>query len=181
MSPIDLWANFLANEKLDPKSVDPYRVMDLVRLCEELAKDRLPMVSPHAAKAESRRLVAGTAMGLGIDLTAIRKRGQSKPAIGRGLLDAWLEVYRLKYGSAFGTAGEREVKRRGVVSRLAGPPLRHPGPHMEVWPEARPPGQVCRRRRPPWSYRCPLDPRLRPGPQAGNRPDFHLPRPGVYS
>ena len=51
---IDLWANFLANEKLTPKRVGD-KVMQLIALCEELAKQRGPIVRPYAKKLESRR------------------------------------------------------------------------------------------------------------------------------
>lgn len=114
-SNIDLWANFLANEKLTPQRVpDP---MILVRLCEELAKDGHPCIKQHKDKLESRRKVVAKAMDLSIDLTAIKCR--AKMAMGRGLLDAWNLEYQRRFGSVVGTSGEHEVKRRGVSTRLS--------------------------------------------------------------
>jgi hypothetical protein len=50
-------------------------------------------------------------MEWGIDLPAMCK-------IGRGLLDAWLIVYKEIYGGVYGTAAFREAIRRNVVTRL---------------------------------------------------------------
>lgn len=114
-SVIDKWADFLANEKLTPQRVpDP---MVLVALCEELTKDGPPCILMHKDKLESRRKVVAKAMDMSLDLTAIRYYG--KVAMGRGLLDAWNLEYQRRFGSIIGTAGEHEVKRRGVSTRLS--------------------------------------------------------------
>ncbi len=119
---INLWANFLRNEKLDPEVLGEQDVLKLMTLCKALADKRPPCIKMHKDKIESRRLVCTTAFELGIDLLAIKKRkfhGGSKPAIGRGLLDVWNEEYRREFGSTVGTLGEAEVKRRGIVTHLA--------------------------------------------------------------
>ncbi len=115
-SPIDAWGRFLSHEKLTPSRVpDP---MVLVSLCERLAQDGPPCIRMHLDTLASRTRVVKAAMDMGIDLAGIRYRG--RPAMGRGLLDAWNREYAARFGSTVGTAGEREVKRRGVKTRLAG-------------------------------------------------------------
>lgn len=107
-SVIDLWANFLANEKLTPQRVDD--PMLLVRLCEELAKRARPKIRPYTDKLKSRALVAVTAIDLGIDLAGLKHDGRM--AMARSLLDIWNVEYAMKFGSAYGTAGWREDRRR---------------------------------------------------------------------
>lgn len=111
---IDKWANFLANEKLTPKRVD--NPMVLVELCEALAAKQGPKTRPYAAKQESRLLVCETAIDLGIDLTQF-KIGH-KLVMARSLLDAWNKVYEKRFGSTFGTVGEKEVTRRLIKTQL---------------------------------------------------------------
>lgn len=108
MSPIDVWAAFLANERLTPCRVQ--HPMVLVRLCEELAKGGMPRCKPYPERLKTRLTVAQTAIGLGIDLAALKFHG--KLAMGRGLLDVWNAVYAKQFGSSFGTAGWKEDKRR---------------------------------------------------------------------
>jgi hypothetical protein len=108
----DLWANFLANEKMTPKAVGPENVMVLVDFCNRLAEIRGPRIKEHKLKLESRRFVCQKAMEWGIDLPAMCK-------IGRGLLDAWLIVYKETYGGVYGTAAFREAIRRNVVTKLS--------------------------------------------------------------
>jgi hypothetical protein len=112
---INLWANFLANEKLTPERVGD-RLPDLIRLAEELAKDGSPKIRPHKAKLESRKRVARKAIDLSIDLTSIKHRG--KMAMGRGMLDAWNSVYAERFGGIVGTSGEKELNRRRIVTKI---------------------------------------------------------------
>lgn len=113
-SNVDLWANFLANEKLTPARVeDP---MLLVKLCEKLAETGGPRVKPYAAKLISRRRVVNQAMDLGIDLAALKDRG--KLIMSRGLLDIWNSEYAKRYGSNVGTAAWKEAKRRDIKTLL---------------------------------------------------------------
>lgn len=115
MSTIDLWANFLMNEKLSPQRVP--NPMVLVALAEKLATIRGPKVRPYKLRIESRRLVVQTAMDMGIDLAGIKHHG--KIAMARSLLDIWNEEYAKRFGSTFGTAGAKETTRRDVKTRLA--------------------------------------------------------------
>jgi hypothetical protein len=108
----DLWANFLANEKMTPKAVGPENIMILVDFCNRLAVIRGPRVTPYKLKQESRRFLCQKAMEWGIDLPAMCK-------IGRGLLDAWLLVYKELFGGVYGTAAFKEAVRRNVVTRLS--------------------------------------------------------------
>jgi hypothetical protein len=119
MSDINRWAAFLEHERLAAGSLDPEDAMRLVALCERLAAVGRPAYRPYAARLESRRLLVGTAMAMGLDLTALRGR-RGKVAMGRGLLDAWNREYAARYGSAVGTAGVKESCRRDVRTRLAG-------------------------------------------------------------
>lgn len=115
MSDINLWALFLANEKLTPRRTG--QPMVLVRLCELLAGHGGPRYRPHAARLASRRLVCETAMDAGIDLAGMKYKG--KLAMSRGLLDVWNEVYGKRYGSIVGTAGEYEAIRRDTKSAVS--------------------------------------------------------------
>lgn len=117
---IDLWANFLFNEKLDPNQLDPKDTLRLLELCQRLAQIRPPKINPHKSKLESRALVCETAIDMGFDLMTIKrlKNGVSKVAMGRGLLDVWNEVYKKRFGSTLGTSGESEVTRRKIVTNL---------------------------------------------------------------
>jgi hypothetical protein len=114
---IDLWANFLMNEKLVTQHMDTDDVLAIIKLCEVLATKRGPKIRPYNLRLESRKLVCETAMELGIDLTAIRYHG--KVMMARGLLDAWNKAYAERYGSAVGTASKMEASRRDVKTRLA--------------------------------------------------------------
>jgi hypothetical protein len=132
---INIWANFLSNEKLDPKAVSPADAVKLMDLCERLAEIQLPyrkLGDPprpaghgpsHAQVLAARRLVCNTAMDMGLDLMAIKgvtKHKAGKPIMGRGLLDVWNAVYLERFGSTVGTSGAHEVIRRKVVTKLSG-------------------------------------------------------------
>src|SRR6516162_3453832 len=117
-SDIDLWASFLANEKLEPERMEyEEEIEDMIRLAQTLAGLRSPKVRPHKERQACRRLVAATAIDLGIDLTAIKVRG--KVLMARSLLDAWNEVCTKRFGSIYGSAGYFEAKRRDIKTRLA--------------------------------------------------------------
>lgn len=112
-----LWTDFLSNEHLGPERIDSYdQILMITNLVHALAAQRSPKVRPHAAKLDTRRLIANTAMDLRIDLSAIKKRG--KIAMGRGLLDVWNAEYAKRYGSNVGTASAREAKRRDIKTKL---------------------------------------------------------------
>lgn len=111
-----LWMNFLVHEKLDPKNMADGDVHNFLKLTQFLGEKDRPYFSPYVKRLESRRLICEAAIDLSLDLTAIKRRG--KPLIGRGLLDVWLVVYKERFGSAVGTAGWSEVKRRTVVTKL---------------------------------------------------------------
>ncbi len=121
---INLWANFLSNEKLSPEYLSPEDTIKIISLCDRLATIANPCIRTHKHKLDSRRLVVTTAFDMGIDLLAMKRpkhSGGTKPAIGRGLLDIWNEEYAKRFGSAKGTSGEAEVRRRGIVTRLSKP------------------------------------------------------------
>jgi hypothetical protein len=115
--PIDLWAGFLAHEKLCPKCMGEEDVLDILELAEELAKLGSPSYTPYLERLKTRRLIVTTAMELGIDLTAIKHR--VKMLMGRGLLDIWVSEYKMRYGSSVGTQAEWERKRRDIKTRLS--------------------------------------------------------------
>lgn len=117
-SDINSWANFLFNEKLDPKHMHPHQVINLMRLCGLLADQRGPIIRSHKEKLESRRFVCETAIENGIDLAGIKKHGK-KLMMGRDLLDMWLEVYLEYFDHAYGTAAFTEAKRRNIKTKLA--------------------------------------------------------------
>lgn len=117
-SVINSWANFLFNEKLDPKHMTPHQIIDLVRLCGLLAEVRPPKINMHKDKLESRRFVCETAIENSIDLAGIKKQGK-KLMMGRGLLDMWLVVYQEYFDDAYGTTAFTESKRRDIKTRLA--------------------------------------------------------------
>ncbi len=112
---INSWANFLMNEKLTIDRTGDLRLIDLAMKLAEMCP---PCIKSHKDKLASRALVCQVAMNMGFDLTALRARN-GKMAMGRGLLDAWNKEYQIKYGSIVGTAGEHEVKRRGVSTLTA--------------------------------------------------------------
>ena len=85
-------------------------------LCEKLAELRGPKIKMHKDKLQSRELVCEVAIANGIDLPAIKYYG--KVMMGRGLLDAWNIVYKRVFGDTIGTAGEAEVRRRNLVTKL---------------------------------------------------------------
>lgn len=116
---INSWANFLFNEKLDPKQLSDKDTLKLIQLCEALAQDGPPNIRMHTNKIESRRKVCRKAFDLGIDLLAMKKVWNKKTAIGRGLLDVWNEEYAKRFGSAVGTTGYNEVIRRAISTRQA--------------------------------------------------------------
>jgi|2_EtaG_2_1085320.scaffolds.fasta_scaffold00029_58 hypothetical protein len=114
---IDKWANFLMNEKLEPKRMpNKQDVLLIIRLCEELARIRGPKIRPHKLKLESRRFVCDTAIKLGIDLSSIKSK-KGKMLMGRGLLDAWMLAYKENFDSTFGTVAEKETIRRNIKQR----------------------------------------------------------------
>lgn len=117
---LNLWANFLSQEKLTPKSIGEEGTQVLLDLTIELGKRNvLPSRRPYAARIASRRLVVIAAMDLGIDLMAITKVYDGKVAMGRGLIDVWHQVYAERFGSNFGTASWAELRRRRVVTKLS--------------------------------------------------------------
>jgi hypothetical protein len=109
---IDKWANFLANEKLEPKKFPPKQKLQLIELAQALANIQSPQIRPYKAKLASRNLVCNTAIRLSIDLMAFHYHG--KPALSRGLLDAWNKEYENQFGSTLGTTGEKENVRRTI-------------------------------------------------------------------
>lgn len=112
---VDLWASFFANEKL---TVNRVPIDMLLRLADLLVTKGLsPKVRPYSQRLESRRQVCIVAMDNGIDLPAYKHNG--KPAMSRGLLDAWNKAYVEKYGSNYGTSGVREATRRDVKTKLS--------------------------------------------------------------
>ena len=117
-SVINLWANFLANEKLRSADISEEWTMRLISLCEALAAKRSPRIASHKDKLLSRQFVCETAMDLGLDLPAIRNR-RGKVAMGRGLLDAWNKTYAARHGTTHGTASDLEAKRRDIVTKLS--------------------------------------------------------------
>jgi hypothetical protein len=117
---INLWANFLSQEKLTPKSIGEEGTQVLLDLTVELANRKvMPSRRPYAARIASRRLIVVAAMDLGIDLMAITKVYDGKVAMGRGLIDVWHQVYAERFGSNYGTASWAELRRRRVVTKLS--------------------------------------------------------------
>lgn len=117
---LNLWANFLACEKLRPTALTLEGVQVLLDLTIELAKRKVkPSRRPYAARIASRRLVVNAAMDLGIDLMALVKSYDDKVAMGRGLIDVWHQVYAERFGSNYGTASWAELRRRRVVTKLS--------------------------------------------------------------
>lgn len=116
---MDKWANFLFNEKLDPKKTDEYSILELIHLAEALATKDQPKRRPYKERLMSRRLAVDTALDLGIDLIDIRDKYSGKSLIGRGLLDVWMVAYKERYGSTYGTQGEWVLKRRNIKIRLS--------------------------------------------------------------
>jgi hypothetical protein len=112
---IDVWANFLMNEKLVP---DARNTLTLLELCQALAKDGGPCIRSHKDKIKSRQKVVCAAFDLGIDLTSIKK-DDGRIMMGRGLLDVWNSEYEKRFESKTGTAGDKEATRRDVKTRLA--------------------------------------------------------------
>jgi hypothetical protein len=118
-SVIDLWANFLANEKLVPDRLNPEDIQSLIRLSEALAEIQRPWISSHEVKLATRRVLCSVAMDLEIDLPAIKHKISGKFVIGRGLLDMWLKVYQERFGDVYGTQAFKEAIRRDVKTRLS--------------------------------------------------------------
>jgi hypothetical protein len=117
---INLWANFLSQEKLTPKSIGEEGTQVLLDLTIELANRKvMPSRRPYSARIASRRLIVVAAMDLGIDLMAITKVYDGKVAMGRGLIDVWHKVYAERFGSNYGTASWAELRRRRVVTKLS--------------------------------------------------------------
>lgn len=119
---IDLWANFLANEKLVTDKLHVEDIMSLISLSETMAMKQNPWISSHFLKLASRRFVCETAMDLGIDLPGFKHKVTGKHLIGRGLLDMWLKVYQERFGDTYGTAASKEAIRRNVKTRLSRKP-----------------------------------------------------------
>jgi hypothetical protein len=111
---INIWANFLMNEKLSPERVGEENIEVLIYLCEKLAEKSRPNISCYQKKIETRRLVVNTAMDLGLDLPAITHNG--KMAMARSLIDIWNEEYCKRFGSNIGTSTWKEVIRRNIKS-----------------------------------------------------------------
>lgn len=125
---IDKWANFLANEHLDPNSLTRADIDTVLRLCQRLSLNGGPYEgvkgSPmHKHTIEARRKVCHACFDLLIDLTKIKRRkgpkGGLKVAMGRGLLDVWNEEYTKRYGGNVGTPGVYESTRRNIVTRMS--------------------------------------------------------------
>ena len=112
-SPVDIWAGFLAFDKLTPERCGE-NVMRVVALCERLAavQPQPKFFRSYQDRTEARRLVCETAIIMGLALTSIKHRG--KVAMGRGLLDVWRAVYAERFGSDVGTAGDKEARRRNA-------------------------------------------------------------------
>lgn len=126
-SPVDLWASFLAHEKLQADWVGPDGTLKLMDLCRELARregDKMyPVYRSHKDRIIGRRKVCEAAMDMGLDLLSLTRpkhqgRGR-KPAIGRGLLDVWNEVYKERFGDTRATPGAVEVIRRKVSGNVS--------------------------------------------------------------
>jgi hypothetical protein len=116
---INNWANFLANEKLDPEyisSADTSRLMDLCIKLDELGYT--PKISMYKHKMESRKILVKVAMSIELDLLSIKHKFTGKRLIGRGLLDMWNQVYQERFGSTIGTSGAKEAQRRDVKTKL---------------------------------------------------------------
>lgn len=124
--PIDLWANFFFNEKLDPKKMNEESIMELLYLCEVLAVKQAPTRHPYKDRIACRRLAVDTALDLGIDLIDFKNKQNGKIMIGRGLLDVWQVAYQERYGSTVGTRGAWEAKRRDIKTKLAKARKPHP-------------------------------------------------------
>ena len=118
-SPIDLWANFLFNEKIvaGPKVGEQW-TFKIIKLCEELAKTGSPKIRPYKAKIETRKIVVEKAMDLGIDLPSIKNQN-GRAIIGRGLLDVWNQCYNKRHGSIIGTQGQLVATHRDIVTKLS--------------------------------------------------------------
>jgi len=116
MSLAEKWSKFLEHEKLTPDRVMGVNVGRVIYLCNELARQGPPKFKPYAKRIETRRLICRTAIEMNFDLAAIKYHG--KIAMGRGLLDVWMEEYATKFGSAYGTQAWRETKRRDVKTKL---------------------------------------------------------------
>lgn len=116
---INLWANFLSCERLEPKYVGEEGTEVLLDLAIELGKrGKTPSRRPYIGRIASRRLVVVAAMDLGIDLMALTTN-RGKVAMGRGLIDVWHQIYAERFGSNFGTASWAELRRRRVVTKLS--------------------------------------------------------------
>jgi len=113
----NLWLSFFQHEKIDVLKVDVEWVKPLMILVHKLSEFATPKYRPYAARLETRRILCTYAMDLGIDLPAIRHNG--KVAMGRGLLDIWMDVYAKRFGSNHGTNAWAELKRRGVSTKLS--------------------------------------------------------------
>lgn len=121
-----LWLNFLVWEKLNPKKMTKAQLDNFLKLAQVLGEKGRPAYNPYAKKLESRKLVCETAIDLSIDLMAY-------PKFGRGLLDAWVLTYKARFGSTIGTAAEKELKRRAVVTKLG----HGPRPNLEKFNDYR--------------------------------------------
>jgi len=116
---INKWAHFLAEERLTPKTLGEEGTQILLVLAEALAKTTVaPRRKPFVFRKVARRTIVSVAMDLGIDLPALTTVS-GKVAMGRGLLDMWSAVYKDRFGSDYGTNAWFELKRRGVVTKLA--------------------------------------------------------------
>lgn len=113
----DAWFNLLENHGFNNKMVGLSVLKPLVR---ELVREHgwpEGWATTHKKRSMWRVALCRTAMEYGVDLAEFKYRGRL--VMTRGLLDVWNKVYQEKYGSAAGTAGQKEAVRRDVKTRLA--------------------------------------------------------------
>ncbi len=114
---LERWSNFLDNEHLSLDRLTSNDQVKILKLVDILAKVEGPKRSPYKLRLESRRKLVLAAMEAGIDLAAIKYKG--KMAMSRGLLDMWNTTYKERYGSTFGTSGNKESIRRDIKIKLS--------------------------------------------------------------
>ena len=118
---LNLWGDFLANEKVNVRRLTPKALGGFVLLVAKLANTGAPpRYNPHSEKLKARELVVKTAMDAGIDMGGWTDGGLV--VMGRGLLDAWNAEYVRRFGSNMGTSGALEAARRDVKTRLGREP-----------------------------------------------------------
>lgn len=120
-SAINVWANFLKHDKLDPEYLLLKDIQTIIILCQRLS-EKYPEPKPYRSYKDRlihRRYVCETAIDMSIDIVSIKHKKNGKVIAGRGLLDMWAIVYKEKFGSAHGTNGWFETKRRDVSTKLS--------------------------------------------------------------